>query len=597
MPIIHTLRCLLFAAIIATLVPGCQKIIAPSAPATPPPTYKGPDFLQGTIGSVTTVRGFEPMLVSGFGLVTSLANTGSADIPPELRQWFLDELGKRGFGRHETGYGDLTPTQVLASDTTAVVMVEALIPPGSVAGDRFDLLVSSLPQTQTTSLEGGLLYSTDLRIGGIRLGPTATPAYATGRGWLLMNPFTTPAPAESGLIVPENLQGIVPAGGLVTRTFPIELHTHQPSYRLTKQIADRINARFAPKKASDRLPAVAKTDSVVEVTVPDAYRESPQRFVDIISTLFLNPTNEYAISKAREMAGLLNDPAQALYADAISAAWVGMGKHVLGVIRPLYTHDQLVVRLAALSAGAQLEDAKAADPLFKIASDNLGVPSEQATRRIADLLRARPDFASAVAMLRSLASSTDARVRIAAFRGLAAVNDPAVRRWPFPDKLELASIESKSPMIHVTRQGVPRISVFDQNLSLDSLALFSALDGRFMIRAAPDNQLSIFYRPAPNARPVTYTIPNNLSYLIGVMAYQPDPIVDKPSPGLDMTYHQIVHVLFHLTQQGVVKSPLVLEPSDLIERVTQGRISDALKTRPENETPARPENSESPVAP
>ncbi|MCC6581796.1 MAG: hypothetical protein IT440_15295, partial [Phycisphaeraceae bacterium] len=63
---------------------GCEARQPPPAP--PGPAFTGPAYLQGTVGSMTKLRGYEPLLVSGYGLVVDLQGTGSADVPDFLRK-------------------------------------------------------------------------------------------------------------------------------------------------------------------------------------------------------------------------------------------------------------------------------------------------------------------------------------------------------------------------------------------------------------------------------------------------------------------------------------------------------------------------------
>src|SRR5690606_32665111 len=105
-------------------------------PPSPPPTYVGPTFLHGTIGSQATFRGMEPLLVSQYGMVVGLHNTGSTeDAPAHLRQWLINEMRRQGVGSAK--YRDilpLTPEQMIADPGTSIVAVEGFIPPGATRG-------------------------------------------------------------------------------------------------------------------------------------------------------------------------------------------------------------------------------------------------------------------------------------------------------------------------------------------------------------------------------------------------------------------------------------------------------------------------------
>jgi len=96
----------------------------------------------------------------------------------------LEEAARKGVGSRRNQWDELTPERLLDSPDTAVVIVEAIIPPGSVGrqnvssgsrraqmpGTRFDIRVTADPRTGTSSLEGGVLWTTELRPGPLQAG-------------------------------------------------------------------------------------------------------------------------------------------------------------------------------------------------------------------------------------------------------------------------------------------------------------------------------------------------------------------------------------------------------------------------------------------
>ncbi len=120
------------------LAAGCSIINPPLS--SPPPTYRGPTYLHGTIGSLTSIRGHDQQLVSGPGLVVGLPGTEFGfDAPAPYHQWMLDQLRRGGFGDPSIKFGDtnmgaMSPEHIIASGTAAPVMIEGLIPPGAIVG-------------------------------------------------------------------------------------------------------------------------------------------------------------------------------------------------------------------------------------------------------------------------------------------------------------------------------------------------------------------------------------------------------------------------------------------------------------------------------
>ena len=58
---------------------------------------------HGTVGSLSTLRGFEPLMVSGWGIVVNLKGTGSSDVPAHLPGHTTMDLSiGRDFGERVT---------------------------------------------------------------------------------------------------------------------------------------------------------------------------------------------------------------------------------------------------------------------------------------------------------------------------------------------------------------------------------------------------------------------------------------------------------------------------------------------------------------
>jgi len=90
------------------------------------------------------------------------------------------------------------------------------------------------------------------------------------------------------------------------------------------------------------------------------------------------------------LATIIKRPGQHKHADDIAITWEAMGKTALPVIRRHYDHKDIIIRMAALQAGARLDDTKAFEPLRQVAIDNQGRLSEHATALLGELLAARP---------------------------------------------------------------------------------------------------------------------------------------------------------------------------------------------------------------
>jgi flagellar basal body P-ring protein FlgI len=158
----------LFSAIVVT---GCNQN-AKKAPLPP---------AKGKVSSFAEVAASTPLPVQGYGIVAGLAGTGSAQCPPQirnyLRQYILAQLPKDSL---------VTADQLLDSPNTAAVKIDGVMPPMASKGDIFDLRITPVPGTQTTSFAGGRLYTANLQFGRI------SKAVAKGQGSVFLDLLGTP---------------------------------------------------------------------------------------------------------------------------------------------------------------------------------------------------------------------------------------------------------------------------------------------------------------------------------------------------------------------------------------------------------------------
>ena len=120
-----------------------------------------PSHLQDTVGEYAILTG-DDMPVRGYGLLVGLGKSGSSEVPTPIRDYLEESLAKHGLGSSRLGTAGVTPAMVLDDHDTAAVLVGGAIPAGAPAGTSFDVSVAALPETQTRSLDGGILLGTPL---------------------------------------------------------------------------------------------------------------------------------------------------------------------------------------------------------------------------------------------------------------------------------------------------------------------------------------------------------------------------------------------------------------------------------------------------
>ena len=248
-----TAICLLLAAIggLVGCASGSKSRARPRAEANAIVARDVAPALRGLIGAQASLQGRDTLLVTGYGVVVGLDGTGSTgDIPVPVRAVLEREMALRGVGADRFGMGWTTPSRMLDDPNTAVVLVQGVLAPGAREGDSFDVRVEALPGGSTTSLEGGRLWTADLRRGVASPGGPDTPVLAQAFGPVFINPFEDPAAGEDSTIAKR--AGRVLGGGEVLEPRSLALTLDSPSHTRARAIAAAINQRFPPRPARPR---------------------------------------------------------------------------------------------------------------------------------------------------------------------------------------------------------------------------------------------------------------------------------------------------------------------------------------------------------
>lgn len=583
----------LLAAAFAFTAGGCESPKAPiAAPGVAPaPTYTGPAYLRGTIGSLVRLRsGTElPLLVNGYGIVVNLNGTGSTTAPPALRQAMVNQMKKYGLGSANMGTLNMSPERVLADPNTAVVRIDGLIPPGASPGMRFDVIVTAI-DSQTTSLAGGTLWTSTLGMRGTEQAFKFLHEQATAYGPIYDNPYhdrrDSGEPSEFG-----RKQAMVVAGGKVTAPRDLELVLNQSSYSRSRAIADRINERLG--RADDRLPlANPLTDQLIKISIPPRYQANPGELVDLMMHLYLQSGPGFEQDQARRLAEVLRR--QPDTAESVGLAWRVLGRPIVEILREYYDDPVLTLRLTALRAGAWLDDERASQSLSELAKHGDPAIRTEAAKALALL----PRSIKGTRARKELLDDEEVAVRIAAYESLSATNDPliATGRVAVADepgtgiKYIIDTVPAQKPLVYVTQVGVPRIAIFRPDLGFQSPLLARMWDNRLMLSMDPDQDyLSIFYQPyrtdAESPSSVKLKTVPDLKTLIYVLGHKPT--AELPNEGLGLTYSQVVDVVYQLCTREYVKAPIEVLVSPLARQIADfDRANNAPVPRPETDPDA-----------
>jgi hypothetical protein len=505
---------------------------------------------RDTVGAYTYYAAMNALPVRGYGLVVGLGKNGSKTCPRPIYERLVQDLTKRhDFSGPVVGVTSITPERIIQDEDTAVVLVEGEVPAASLKGGRFDVSVRVVPGTETRSLRGGRLFSTDLRLFHAA-GPGAVisgKVIARAAGPLFSNPFSDDESATRS----NPLEALVVRGGAATEDRHVTLVLGDASYSRAKQIQDRINAQFP----GDRKAADAISPSFIYINVPEEYRDEPSHFLALVRSLFLSRDPTFEATRARQLSE------EILHADAphanIALCFESLGRTALPELNRLYAHERDYVSFYVAAAGLRLGDHVAADAMALHA----GNPASPYRLRAITALGRAPSFASARMTLRTLLEDEDARIRVAAYEELARMGDVAVDSVELAeDNFHLDRVSSKRPpFIYVKRSGERRIALFGGPIEAAPPLFYRAPEGSFLMdgRVGQDHLTLLRVTPNGEMSPQVRAEPD-IYRLIELMGSEAGMNGDEVT-GLGLDYGAIVRALYHLCADGAIEAEFVLE--------------------------------------
>lgn len=558
-----------------------------------------PEPLRRTIGAEVTFRGIEPQLVSGFGIVVGLSGTGGGYIDPAVRATMERELARGGVSRAQAKPGELgiSPDEFLRDPNVAVVIVEAAIPPGAPKGAKFDVRVRTLPNSGAGSLEGGMLWTTELRIGpATTMTGVKTRVLAEARGPVFINPFAEPGGGSTAGDTQDAINrttGRILGGGVVTDPLKIDLVLDNESHTRARAITAAINTRFPEGRYDEGPTASGRNAGSVAVRVPAAYRDKPAEFLGLLRHLCIDQSFSQELAR-RYVEDLKAFPE---LSDDIGWCLRAIGPPAVPFLKDAYDFPQLGPRLAALEAGAKLGDPRTLPHLRQIAENGpagFKVPAIQ-------LMAMLPPNPQVNDSLRELVNSPTLDVRVASYEALLARGDVTIDRVVVADdpripKFFIDLVPSNDPLIYITQQGEPRIVLFGgtgegfglrrDSIKLSKPLLVSAWSDRFMLAAeSEDSPVRLLYNDPRSGRRVSeQTVPPQVAALLAYMAHKPSP--EDPAPGLGFSYSEVVGALYEIHRQQGVTALFATEQDRLLAMVADAAKATMITQRPEVSTDA-----------
>lgn len=510
--------------------------------ATPRPKSKT-KALQGAIAPLVTIEGTQLMSVRGYGLVVDLVDTGGADGPDEVKKYLIKQVRKH----QEIGAPGIPTEEIFKGRDAAMVEITGLIPAAAKRGDRFDVVVKALG-SQSKSLVGGRLVLGELKLyAETPQGVIEGKPLATATGPVFVSIFDEEGVATNNILL---RTGFVLGGGSVTEPRRVRFVLNDPRYAITQQIVARINGRYG---GVDPI-AVGQSASYVDINIPDEWKWRKRLFLEQVAHTTLNENPSILEKRAVELVQEIDGPDVDF--EAISLAWLAIGKIALPHLKETYQHALPDARYYAALAGIRMGDNAAAEVLATFANE---VDNKFRLQAI-DELGFATNMYGAGETLRKLMDDPDDEVRIRAYRALRRRPHPAITSKVLDkDNLILDVIETGGPfLIYVQRLGEPRIAIFGKQLKCRDDTIFPGerKDGRRLltqISAKPgDQSLTVIYKgkrlgKASDALAAPMNVGELVEFLGDAMKRDDEEDGGRVR-GLAVPYSEIVDVLYTLTK-------------------------------------------------
>lgn len=516
---------ILSSAFIIVLVGGCEQAGGDRGGSGLLGDFKD---LGATIGSLTTVYSPELVAVEGYGLVGGLKGTGSSECPPALRAYLKRYILK------ELPDERIDVDKLIDSRNTAVVHVVGRVPSLEVAETDFDVAVSALAGTQTTSLEGGWLYGTELRVAG-GLGAGAAPiGNAAG-------PIFTDYISE---VATSRKMGYVLAGARMFERYRISLVFHKAAFEATSRVRNRINERFGFGVAEAAMPGR------IELRVPNRYAGQKRRFISLVQATYMTEnaeiTRKRILAHIRELATSEDKYAPEIALEAI-------GNESLGKLSVLLNSSNESVRLHAARCTLNLGGTEGLNTLIEIAADRTASLRTEALEAIGTSAN-RSDSA---AISRRLLSDSDFDVRIAAYDQLARLEDMAVERLFVGRSFYLDQVgRSTYKGIFASRSGRARIALLGDPIQCRDNIFVRSDDGHIVINAPKGQRYVSIIHKGPGRSGGVRQIRSSydLADIIRAMCEESRRSADQGVGGLGVSYSEMIAIVKQLSDKGCVNA-------------------------------------------
>lgn len=508
---------------------GCEQ----DASKTDKQKLEEPTELNTTVGSLALLYDLSAVPVRGFGIVANLPGTGSSECPPDLRAILVKYIQQQ-IPDKDT----INPNRFIDSKNTAVVEVYGLIPPVATKGQKIDLKVAALSSTQTTSLAGGRLFTTDLKgITRFTRFNEYSKTLAKAAGPIFTNKLETQNTKKN--------TGYILGGGVITNDALISLTLSEPSYFTASTINNRLNERFGPGTSN------AISPSEIAIKIPDKFKSRKISFLEMVKLLYI--TNNSQLQQAR-IDSLVRRLAESEDKIISELALTAIGKGALDELAPLLDHPDQRIRLHTARCMLEIGDDRALGPLRKITIDRNSPYRIDAIKA----LGASAKRNDAIPILNRQLKDNDFDVRYAAYEQLRKLADISISQTIVAGNFFVDNVTAGGrKIIFVSRTDVPRIVLFGGPIYCKDDVFIESSDKNIIINAKPGEKFVSVMRKHPTQPKLIGPMAAGfeLTDIIRVLC-EVLPVKDQPQlrPGLGVSYSDLITLLSQMCQIGAINA-------------------------------------------
>ncbi|MDO5581358.1 MAG: flagellar basal body P-ring protein FlgI [Planctomycetia bacterium] len=441
--------------ILAAVIAGCNKTPDDPVKKEQAKVLENKGRLIGDLASPINMH-FAKM--EGIALIRGLNNTGANEPPSTYQQLVLKDLN-RDVEKKKTAQ------QEIASMSTAIVLLEANIPPGAKKGDRLDVEVSLPKNSEATSIEGGYIETVSMHQFMAKDMIRTGDKLGSASGSVVLDPQLLKKGDVRAL-----KKGRIIGGAVVSKDRPVwlQLKDGEQTVGVAQRVEDVINSRFSYIKngikknvAEARAPAIR-----ISIIIPEEYKENVNRFMNVLCSISFFESPSDLKKRLDELKLKLLDPQTSELASLQLEAIGPNHEAVLEILRSGMASSDSSVRFHSAISVAYMNPIKDRNDAANILADLARDHAKLRPAALAVLGTCLKTSFQADNRLREFLASEDNELRYGAFRALWTRNsrDYMIQGENMGDQFSYHALNCGGPpMVHLTHSKRPEIVLFTKD--------------------------------------------------------------------------------------------------------------------------------------